>query len=91
MKWYRRAAEQGYGNSQNNLGNMYADGLGVPRDYIQAHMWFNLASTISEGKLGEEAANNRDSVAKIMTEEQISTAQRLAGEWMRKHKNLEVN
>ncbi len=90
VRWYRQAAEQGYGDAQNNLGTMYADGLGAPRDYIQAHMWFNLSSTISKGKLREEAANNRDSVAILMTDEQISTAQKLAREWMEKHKNMDT-
>ena len=31
-KWYLKAGEQGDADAQNNLGLMYADGRGVPRD-----------------------------------------------------------
>ena len=29
LKWYRRAADQGDADAQNNVGEMYHDGLGV--------------------------------------------------------------
>lgn len=41
---YRRAAEQGDGAAQNNLGIIYRNGWGATQDYIQAHMWFNIAA-----------------------------------------------
>ena len=44
VKWYRKAADQGYAYAQNNLGLMYRDGRGVPQDYVQAHKWLNLAA-----------------------------------------------
>ncbi len=28
--------------AQSELGAFYANGHGVPQDYIQAHLWFNL-------------------------------------------------
>ena len=34
IKWYRKAAEQGYASAQYNLGIMYDDGEGVPQDYV---------------------------------------------------------
>ncbi len=33
VKWYRKAAEQGYVFAQENLGIMYAVGLGVAQDW----------------------------------------------------------
>jgi len=39
-KWYRKAAEQGILNAQNNLGCMYYDGKGVPQDDAEAARWF---------------------------------------------------
>ena len=27
-----------------HLGAMYAEGRGVPQDYVRAHMWFSLAA-----------------------------------------------
>ncbi len=61
---------------------MYSKGWGVPQDYVQAHMWYNLAAERGL-KLGREY---RDSLAKQMTPEQIAEAQRLAREWKPKGK-----
>ncbi len=82
MKWYRKSAEQGDANAQYNLGSMYYDGQGVPQDYAQAHMWYNLAaSRIPPGEGRDSAVRYRDIVAKRMTPAQISEAQKLAREW----------
>jgi TPR repeat protein len=43
VKWYRKAAEQGYASAQNNLGWMYATGTGVPKDMTKAKYWINKA------------------------------------------------
>ncbi len=32
-------------NAQVDLGVMLENGWGVPQDYVQAHMWFNLAAS----------------------------------------------
>jgi hypothetical protein len=75
-------AEQGDADSQNNLGVLYYLGQGVPQDYVQAHMWFNLsAAGLPPGKDLDSAAENRDIVAKLMTPAQIAEAQRRAREW----------
>lgn len=42
--WYRKAAEQGDGNAQFNLGVLYQAGQGVPQGYVQAYTWFHLAA-----------------------------------------------
>ncbi len=61
---------------------MYGDGWGVPQDYVQAHMWYNLAaSRLPPGKDRDLAAENRDIIAERMTPAQIAEAQRLAREW----------
>ena len=74
---FSKAAEQGDAKAQTNLGVMYYEGQGVPQDYVQAHMWFNLAA--ASGK--ENAAENRDIAASNMTPAQIAEAQKLAREW----------
>ncbi len=61
---------------------MYDDGQGVPQDYVQAHMWFNLSAAGPPDEYRDDAARNRDRVAKFMTPAQIAEAQRLAREWM---------
>ena len=40
VKWYRKAAEQGYARAQNNLGSMYEDGRGVPPNDEEAAKWY---------------------------------------------------
>ncbi len=39
IKWYSKAAEQGYAPAQYNLGIMYREGEGTPQDYKQAIKW----------------------------------------------------
>ena len=56
---------------------MYAKGMGVPQDYVEAHVWMNLVA--ARGL--ERAKKNRDAIAKKMTPAQIAEAQRLAWEW----------
>jgi hypothetical protein len=82
VKWYRLAAEQGDAVAQHSLGVMYRDGLSVPRDYVQAHMWFSLA--VSRLPLDEDrdlAVQGRDAVAASMTPTQIAEAKKLEQEW----------
>ena len=74
VKWYRLAAVSGYASAQNALGFQYATGHGVSQDFIRAFMWFDIASTSGE-PLGPQ---NRDSIAKQMTAQQIAEAQRWA-------------
>ena len=84
VKWYRRAAGQGYAAAQYNLGLKYHNGEGVPQDYVRAHMWLNLAAsrypaTVKEDR--EEAARDRDRVARLLSPEALARAQRMAREW----------
>ena len=44
LHWYRLAAEQGDEFSQNNIGNMYQEGNGVPVDYSEAMRYFRMAA-----------------------------------------------
>ncbi len=43
-KWYRKAAEQGVGEAQFNLGGCYYKGQGVEQDYKEAVKWFSKAA-----------------------------------------------
>ena len=44
LKWYRKAAEQGYGDAFANMADMYAGGYSVPQNYVLAYMYLELAS-----------------------------------------------
>ena len=42
-QWFRKAAEQGVANAQNNLGVAYYKGHGVRQDLALAQEWFGKA------------------------------------------------
>ena len=44
MKWYRKAAEQGYAKAQTRIGLMYQEGKGVPKDQALAKQWLERAA-----------------------------------------------
>ena len=61
---------------------MYEDGLGIPQDYVLAHMWMNISAA------AEKVDNNagtaitakvlRKDLAKLMNSAQLAKAQELA-------------
>ena len=65
------------------LGAMYADGQGVPQDYVQAHMWLNLSASRATDVLDPRLSEPSSAInlAAKMTPDQIAEAQRLAREW----------
>jgi TPR repeat protein len=81
VKWFQKAAEQKHVIAQFIAGVMYATGKGVPQDYVEAHMWINLAASGAGGDYQKQFAEWREKVAKDMTPQQITEAQRRAREW----------
>jgi len=81
VRWSRKAAEQGLDVAQFYLGLMYGKGQGVPQDYTQAHLWFNLAASRTTGEDQQKHAKARDVIADMMTAAQVAEAQKLAREW----------
>ena len=71
------AAEVGDSRAMLALGRLYAAGVGAPQDYVEAHMWLNLAAGFGE----PEAAEERDTLAQEMTVEERAEARKLAREW----------
>jgi len=82
VKWYRLAAERGNTAAQYFLGYDYAQGIGVPQDFIEAHMWLNLAgANEAADTVQADSIKLRDFIAGRMTPGQIAEAQRRAREW----------
>ncbi len=81
-KWYRKAAEQGHAVAQRSLGRKYEYGQGVPQDNVLAHMWFSLSAANRD----KFAAKSRNEITKRMTPTQVAKAQKLAQDWLQKHK-----
>ena len=81
-KWYRKAARQGHAAAQRSLGLKYEYGQGVPQDKVLAHMWFSLSAANGD----KFAAKSRNEITKRMTPTQVAKAQKLAQDWLQKHK-----
>jgi len=83
-----KAAEQGLVGAQSQLGMIYFQGNeGIPRDLVQAHKWFNIASSSDD----EPAKQYRSLLEEIMDQSQIEEAQRLAKEWAAEHETEQAN
>ena len=81
-KWLRKAAVQNDVRAQFGLGEAHYKGNGVAQNIVLAHMWLSLAAAKGHAR----AIKRRDGVAKLMTSAQIAEAQKLAREWLAKHK-----
>jgi TPR repeat protein len=85
-EWYRKAAEHvpnlgGAFQGRNHLGLLYLEGLGVPRDYVQAYFWFSLD--------GEEG--NAADAKEHLSSAEIRGVERLRNQWKKQHAlSLEV-
>ena len=71
---WRAAAAAGDPRSMLALGRALARGLGVAQDYVEAHMWLNLAA----GRGDALAAVERERLAARMTAGQVAAAQERA-------------
>ena len=59
------------------LGAMYNFGRGVPKDYVEAYKWYNLAAAQHQ----TNAIHDRDDISDSMTPLQIAEGQRLSREF----------
>ena len=74
VPWYEQAASAGLTEAQILLGTMYAEGTDVPRDLVRAYAWLHKAAE----KKGPNAQLILDSVAALMTAEEIEEAKTLS-------------
>ncbi|GBF57590.1 hypothetical protein PbB2_01258 [Candidatus Phycosocius bacilliformis] len=65
------------------LGLSHATGVGAEIDYVEAHKWFNIAAMRGD----EEAKLRRQELTAMMTQTQVSAAQRAAREWLQRSAN----
>ncbi len=73
---YEDFAKRNHMPAQYNLGLMYKNGVGVPRDYGFAYMWLNIAALNGD----ESSAKERNGLEKEMTKTDVAKAQRLSQE-----------
>jgi TPR repeat protein len=74
MEWYRKAAEQGNGLGQVNLGIGYFKGQGVNRDLVAAHMWFTLSDA-------DGADQWRKTAEAKLSRSELEKSRKLLEEW----------
>ena len=75
--WFEQAARQGDPEAQNNLGVIYANGLGIEKDLKKAYLWFALATAGGNAK----ASKARDSVQAKLDPLELVAAEKLVAEW----------
>jgi TPR repeat protein len=82
-KWYQRAADRGDPQAQFNLGLAYSNGDGAQPDNVSAYMWFDLAAAYFPGSdtRRNAAVTSRDLLAKKMTQDEVTEAQKRARDW----------
>jgi uncharacterized protein len=78
---YRLSAEQGDPFAQASLAILYRFGKGVPKDLVQAYMWFSIAAAKVGESDRESIAELRDSTAAKMTPQQLAQAKHLIADW----------
>ena len=77
-RWLRIAAEAGDGTSMLNLGMVLFHGIGAQPDFLEAYMWFTLASQ-------RGSVDGRAGLRPRMTEEQVAEAEKRAAAWNAAH------
>jgi uncharacterized protein len=76
--WFRKAAELGHPDAQYTLGLLYRYHVaGMPQDVVLAYMLWNLSASSGNAN----AASQRASVARQMSQEQIEEAQAMSRAW----------
>jgi hypothetical protein len=81
-KWISKAAEQSHHGAFKDMGDIYWKGLGVPQNNILAYMWWRLGVLHGD----KESERLLDIAAAKMNASRVAEAQKLAQEWMLKHK-----
>ena len=82
FRHWKPLADQGDARTQNNVGIMYEEGQGVPKDPVEALKWFTLSADKSDpGDQRDRAVRNRERVGKKLTADQIAEAQRRVRDW----------
>lgn len=77
LKWFLRAADQGHGLAQRDLGLLYEAGWGVEQSLEEAYFWYSLAALHDSGR----AALRRDALATGLSPEQRDSAERRLRSW----------
>jgi TPR repeat protein len=87
LKWFIRAADQGHGLAQRDLGFLYEAGWGVEQNLEEAYFWYSLAALHDSGR----AALRRDALATGLSPEQRDSADRRLRLWRPRKESSTAN
>jgi TPR repeat protein len=88
IRWLLAAAEQGLPRAQSRLAELYADGPNASGNYVNACVWFLLATTSSRGIHRDHARSGYERVATRLTPAQLTKAKRLARLWRARSREI---
>ena len=74
MHWWRRAALQGHIHGRFNLAVTLFEGIGVPKDKVEAYAWIKIVLLQTDNA---SIRDTRDRFARSMTSVEIAKAQKL--------------
>ncbi len=75
--WFKQAASYNLADSQFNLAILYQNGVGVPKNQVEAYRWFSLAAR--HGDL--EAAKRRDILGQKLKKSDLLLAANMLQAW----------
>lgn len=82
--WLKKAATAGSHTAERQLGDMFALGLGVPKDLPTAYAWYSIAALHSDGL----AKHQRDEIATHMTPAEQADGEKKSKEFQSQHASL---
>ncbi len=85
LQLFLQAAEAGHTLSMHFIGSALSDGIGVPKNEVQALMWLNIAAS-RKSFLRNSIAIGRDYLEKRLSREEVAGAQKLSSAWKPKIK-----
>jgi TPR repeat protein len=65
MEWFRKGVDAGDTQCMANIGQMYEDGVGVPKDIPQAISWYRRAITSAKKPDEQGATYARDALKEL--------------------------
>ncbi len=80
-KFFLRDAERGDAKAQLCLAMMLADGAGVAKDAVTAHMWADLAACRASGQVRENALKLQAHLEGSLSPAEIEKARAAARRW----------
>ena len=76
-RWFLEAAALGVKDSQFNLGILYGQGMGVPRNLAESYKWFSVAARTGD----KDAIAKRNEVSAAMDPAALKAARKAAEDW----------